>query len=75
MKPIAVKKGVPREMKPGDNPTLDEWLKRVDAFTFRCRGVSLFDLPDCPFAEWHEQRLRPIHAANKALRRAGAFDE
>jgi hypothetical protein len=64
---IKVKQGVPLTMDAHDWPTFDEWLERVDAVLVRCRGVSVYDLPDAPYRDWYLERLRPIRAANRAL--------
>jgi hypothetical protein len=69
---IKVKNGVPWAMDEGDNPSFEEWEKRVDRFIQKAVGVGLDDLEDCPTRRWYEERLRPIRAANRALKRAGA---
>ena len=65
---LKVKPGVPKTMDADDNPTFERWLQRVDQLLERCRGLSYQDLPDCNYRDWYERRMRPIHAANKALR-------
>lgn len=72
MAAIKVKPGIPRHLDVNDNPSFDEWFKRVDRFVSRNFGVGLDDLPDCDYLSWYDDRLRPIHAANKALKNAGA---
>jgi hypothetical protein len=57
-----------------DRRSFADWMQAVDRFVY-FRGVSVYDLPDCPFRDWYDERIRPIHAANKALRRAGAYCE
>lgn len=69
---IKVKPGIPRHLDTGDNPSFDEWLKRVDRFVTRNFGIGLDDLPDVDYMDMYENRVRPIYAANKALRNAGA---
>lgn len=71
MRLIKVKPGVPRVMDATDNPTFQGWMHRIDRLITAWAGLSVHDLPDCPFREWYEDRLRPIRAANLALRRAG----
>lgn len=65
---LKVKPGTPRTLDAGDNPTYDEYFNRIDKFLVRFVGVSLHDLPDRPYVrEWLDDRIRPIHAANKAI--------
>jgi len=75
MDPIKVKLGTPYEMDAWQRPSFDEWMRAIENLIWKLRGISVYDLPDCPFDEWYDERLRPIRAANKALRRAGAFRE
>lgn len=65
---IPVKKGVGQKMDATDRPTYDEWMRRVDALLRKYVGLSYADLVDCTWMEWYEKRLRPIRAANRALR-------
>lgn len=69
---LKVKAGVPVEMDDDDRPSFDAWMSRIDRVLIRYRGISVYDLEDCPFMSWYEDRIRPIRAANKALKRAGA---
>ena len=69
---IKVKPGTPQKMDEDDNPTFERWMQRIDAVLTKLRGVSVHDLPDAPFCDWYDARLRPIHAANKVLRRASS---
>lgn len=69
---IQIKAGVPEEMAEDDRPSFEEWMSRIDRMLIRYRGISLYDLEDCPYRDWYEERIRPIYAANKALKRAGA---
>lgn len=62
--------GVPYEMDAGDNPTFEKWMNRVDAYVWGGAGVSVHDLPGCDFRIWYEERLRPVRAADRAVRRA-----
>ena len=70
---IKIKPGVPMKMDSGDNPTFEEWIKRVNAFLTRTCGLIIDDLPDCNYATWYESRLRPIRAAQRALKNAGDY--
>jgi len=69
---IKVKPGVPSQMADDDRPTFEEWMSRIDRLVSRVVGLSIYDLDDCLFRDWYDDRLRPIHAANKALKHAGA---
>lgn len=69
---ITVKPGVPMHLDDGDTPTFEEWKGRVDRLLVHHCGISLDDLPDCPTRDWYEDRVRPVRAANRALKRAGA---
>jgi len=48
----------------------DDWLQKVDDILIRNTGMSYRDLPDCPYADWHEQGVAPKSAAAKAVKRA-----
>ena len=54
----------------------EHWMKRVDQEVNRKHGVSVRDLPDAPFADWHERGVSPVSAASKAVRAAkgGEFE-
>jgi len=67
---LRIKEGVPHELDPGDNPTFDEWMDRVDSVVWRAAGCSVHDLPDCNYRDWYDERLRPVRAAARAVRRA-----
>ena len=69
---IKVKKGTGQYLDDTDHPTFEQWKGRVDDIISRYTGVYLDDLPDCPYYDWYEARLRPIRAANKVLRNADA---
>ncbi len=70
MKLLKIKPGVPHELDPGDNPTFEEWMQRVDRVVTRAVGLSVYDLPDCRYRDWYQERMRPVWAANEALKRA-----
>jgi hypothetical protein len=69
---VRVRKGTPYFLDANDNPTFEGWMGRVDHLLRRAIGLSADDLPDCPWRDWYEERVRPIRAANKALKAAGA---
>jgi hypothetical protein len=47
-----------------------KWMRMVDRAVGNKVGLSAFDLPDCPFADWHEDGLSPQHAARRAIQSA-----
>ena len=55
--------------------TLDAWMKAVDAIVSARYGLSVYDLPDCCYADWHEDGYTPAQAARKAVRSANGDDE
>jgi hypothetical protein len=67
---IKVKKGIGMKMDATDNPTFEDWMRRVDHMIYKACGLSSADLPDCMYGDWYQARLRPIRAANKALKGA-----
>ena len=64
---IKVKAGVPQEMDADKPMTFEQWIHVVDAYLIGKVGVSHDDLPDCNYMDWYEEKVRPIHAANRAL--------
>lgn len=50
--------------------TYEEWLKKVDAEVVRRVGLSVHDLPDCPFRDWYDDKVSPKTAAGRAIKRA-----
>lgn len=64
---LKVRDDVPYYLDDGDNPSFDDWMHRVDAIVWRCVGMSVYDLPDCPFRDWYDDRLRPSRAASRAV--------
>jgi hypothetical protein len=76
MDTIRMKPGTPLKMNPDDQATFDEWMLRVDRILARhLLGCTSADLPDCNYRDWYDNRVRPIRAANKALRNAQGGDE
>ena len=66
---LKVKKGVGQKMDAGDNRGFEAWMQAVDKLV-GYRGLSVYDLPDCCYRGWYDNRLRPIRAANRALKNA-----
>ena len=48
----------------------DEWMQETDTRCSNVYGLSIFDLPDCPYADWYEDGVTPVSAAKKAYRMA-----
>jgi hypothetical protein len=44
-----------------------EWMKKVDRAVARLCGMSVWDLPDCAFAEWFAEGMSPKRAAKAAV--------
>jgi len=55
--------------------TFTEWFQRVDANVDLKTGLSVRDLPDCPFMDWYEDGISPRSAASKAIRYAKDEDD
>jgi len=53
---------------PKNHVAFDSWMRSVDAWCEKLYGVSVYDLPDCCFADWHEDGMTPKSAARKAVR-------
>jgi hypothetical protein len=51
--------------------TFEQWMKAVDLSVWRIAGVSVHDLPDCPFRRWWNDGVKASIAAKRALKRAG----
>lgn len=68
---IRMRKGTPHLLDINDNPTFEEWMARVYHLLQRTIGLSADDLPDCAWRDWYDGEVRPIRAANKALKAAG----
>lgn len=47
------------------------WMDRVDRIVWSRAGVSIYDLPDCPFRDWHDDERTAREAAEEALENAG----
>lgn len=61
----------PREtIEGGYAVDFETWIRRVDAFVWLRAGVSVHDLPDCPFRIWFDDEVTPEGAARAAIRRA-----
>lgn len=57
-------------MKVGRFKCLEDWMKAVDSWAQAISGLSIYDLPDCCFADWYEDGMRAQTAARKAIRMA-----
>ena len=54
--------------------SFDDWMKLVDAACQSKSGMSIHDLPDCPFRDWYDKYVPPENAASRCLRSAGGGD-
>lgn len=50
--------------------SFDDWMRAVDSILARKLGLTSADLPDCCYADWHENGVTPRNAANRAVRNA-----
>jgi hypothetical protein len=53
-----------------DQSRFESWMKIVDALVRRKTGLSVYDLPDCPFRDWFDGRASAATAANRAVKLA-----
>lgn len=44
-----------------------KWLALVDAYVWALAGCSMWDLADCPWNDWHADRIAPKTAAKRAI--------
>jgi hypothetical protein len=51
--------------------SFDSWFAKVDANVSATVGLSVSDLPDCPFRDWFEDGISPSEAAEMTLEEAG----
>lgn len=51
--------------------SFEEWFGDVNAAVIRRIGLSVHDLPDCPFRDWFEDGFSAKSAASAAIREAG----
>jgi len=66
--PMNIKSGGPGS---GRKPGFEDWKKQVDFHIGKkVGGMTSDDLPDQPYADWHEQGVGPKSAASKAIRYA-----
>jgi len=50
--------------------SFEQWFAEVDAACRAKYGVSVNDLPDCPFSDWYADGKTPKGAASKAWKMA-----
>ena len=54
-----------------DKIGFEEWMKKVDAILADSfMGLDSSDLPDCNYADWHEDGYSPRQACRMAVRYA-----
>ena len=46
------------------------WLTEVDQVVEDRVGMSVHDLPDCPFRDWYDDGMKAATAAGKAIKNA-----
>ncbi len=68
---MKIKPGTPRRLDDQDNPSFDEWMSRINRLIEHFHGLSVYDLPDCNYKDWYVSRLRPVWAAQRAIKNAG----
>ena len=49
--------------------TFEQWMLDVDQAVLSKAGVSVHDLPDCPFMDWYEDGKTAKGAASRAIKR------
>lgn len=47
--------------------SFEEWKKHANNVCEREYGLSLDDLADCPYADWHANGVTPQRAAKRAI--------
>ncbi len=52
------------------NMHFTEWMECVDSVVGKLCGLSVYDLPDCLFADWFDQGMKPTAAARRAINAA-----
>ena len=50
--------------------SFENWLARIDAIVSEKCGLSVHDLPDCPFRDWYDDGVSAASAAKRAIRLA-----
>lgn len=50
--------------------SFEVWLREVDAKIRAKTGLSMLDLPDCPYADWYADGKTPAGAAASAIKLA-----
>ena len=45
----------------------DTWMMKVNKILEQEYGLSSEDLPDCCYADWHDDGVSPRSAANRAI--------
>ena len=50
--------------------SFDDWMAAVDQLVNERAGLSVHDLPDCPFRRWFDDGVSPSGAARQAIHNA-----
>lgn len=51
-----------------DESDFQDWMKKVDQEVAKSCGLSVYDLPDCPFRDWYNFGISPRQAAKRAIK-------
>lgn len=52
--------------------TFEQWLNKVHKY-LDFIGLSIHDIPDCPYRDWYDDGVQPNSAARKAVKYADSF--
>lgn len=55
---------------PDARVSFETWMKQVDQIVEQRVGLSVYDLPDQPFADWYGDGIAPMRAAGRAIKYA-----
>jgi hypothetical protein len=51
--------------------TFEQWMASVDAVVWEVVGVSVHDFADAPFADWFDDGIEPVEAAQLTIEGEG----
>ncbi len=60
----------PKTTRNSASQDFDSWMRDVNYWCMQQAGVSVHDLPDCTFADWHADGMAPKVAAKRAVKAA-----
>ena len=64
----------PKRKTKDAKPAFEEWMKQVDNAVSLRSGMSVHDLPDCPFRDWYNAGNSAGAAAQRCIKNAGQGD-